>query len=71
MLRLYTMTESNKPKELTVFDMANKRAEQEVTGFDEAVRVVVQARRYDGGQIDMFPDELIEISSLFFPKVRG
>ena len=65
------MTESNKPKEPTVFDMLNKRVDQEVTGFDEAVRVVVQARRYDGGQIDMFPDELIAISSLFYSKVRG
>ncbi|KKL55196.1 hypothetical protein LCGC14_2257800 [marine sediment metagenome] len=71
MLNLYTITESNKPKEPTVFELANKRAEQEVTGFEEAVRVVVQSRRYDGGQIDMFPDELIEISSLFLPKVRG
>ena len=71
MNRLPTMTKSNIPKEPTVFDMANRRAENQLTGLDEAVQVVSQTKQYDGGQIDMFPEELIKISSLFIPKVRG
>lgn len=71
MSRLPTMSKSNKPKEKTAFDMASAHAHSQLTGLDEAFRVVEQTHKYDGGQIDMFPDELINISSLFIPKVRG
>lgn len=71
MNRLPSITKSNMPKEPTVFDMANKRAESRLTGLDEALNIVAQTRNYDGGQIDMFPKELIKISSLFIPKASG
>lgn len=71
MSRLPTMSKSNKPKEKTAFDMANAHARSQLTGLDDALRVVTQTHKYDGGQIDLFPDELINISSLFIPKVRG
>lgn len=71
MSRLPTMSKGNEPKEKTAFDMANARANKELTGFGDALLIVAQTRVYDGGQIDMFPDELIKISSLFIPKVRG
>ncbi len=55
---LPTMTESNKPKRQTAFDMANARAEKELTGFDEALAIFDQKRSYAGGQLDLFPELL-------------
>lgn len=71
MSRLPTMTESNNPKKRTVFDMARARVDKEMTGIGNAWRLVEQTHSYDGGQMDLFPQELIKISSLFIPKVRG
>ena len=65
-----TMSKSNEPKVPSVFDMANARAASELTGLDEALRVVEQARTYDGGQLDLFPKELVQESSLFLSKVE-
>lgn len=65
---LPSITESNKPKRRTAFDMARARTDREMTGLDEALQVVAQARSYDGGQMDLFPKELIKISSLFCGK---
>ena len=71
MSRLPTMTKSNLPREPNIWDGLHRKVESEMTGFDEAMRVVEQSRTYDGGQIDMFPEELIEISSLFYSKVEA
>ena len=60
-----SITKSNLPKEPSVFDMANARADSELSGMDEALQTVGQLQEYKGGQLDMFPDELIEHSSLF------
>ncbi len=68
--RLPTMTKSNEPKVPSVWDMANARAASELTGLDEALKVVAQTRTYDGGQMDLFPNELIKESSLFLAKVE-
>lgn len=65
-----TMSKSNKPKVPNVFDMARIRASKELTGMDEAVRLVEQTRTYDGGQMDLFPKELVQESSLFLAKVE-
>ena len=56
---------------MTVFEMAYKRAEKEITGMDEAVRIVEQKRSYAGGQIDLFPQELLDESSLFSGVVEN
>lgn len=68
--RLPTMSKSNEPKVPSVWDKLNAKAESELTGFDGAVRVVVQSRTYDGGQMDLFPKELVKESSLFAAKVE-
>lgn len=65
-----TMNKSNEPKEPNAFDIANARAASDLTGLDEALRVVTQTRTYDGGQMDLFPKELVEESSLFLAKVE-
>ena len=65
-----TMSKSNMPKEPTMWDSLNSRVESELTGMDEALRVVEQSRTYDGGKIDMFPEELVEISSIFCSKIE-
>lgn len=65
-----TMSKSNEPKVPSVWDKANARADSELTGLDEAFRVVVQARTYNGGQMDLFPKELVKESSLFAAKVE-
>ena len=65
-----TMSKSNMPKEPSMWEGLHRKVESEMTGFDEAMRVVEQSRTYDGGQIDMFPEELMEISSLFCGKVE-
>ena len=68
--RLPTMSKSNEPKRPNAFDIANARAESELTGLDEALRVVAQTRTYDGGQMDLFPKEVVNESSLFLAKVE-
>lgn len=66
MMRDYpSITKSNLPKETTAFDMAQARANSELSGLDEALQAVGQLQEYKGGQLDMFSDELIEHSSLF------
>ena len=60
-----SITKSNLPKEPSVFDMANARADSELSGMDEALQTVGQLQEYKGGQMDMFPNELIEHSCLF------
>ena len=70
MNRLPTMTKSNLPREPSMWEGLHRKVASEMTGFDEAMRVVEQSRTMDGGQIDMFPEELVEISSLFCGKVE-
>ena len=70
MRNLPTMSKSNEPKRSNAFDIANARAASELTGLDEALRVVQQTRTYDGGQMDLFPKELVKESSLFLAKVE-
>ena len=70
MRNLPTMSKSNEPKRPNAFDIANTRAASELTGLDEALRVVQQTRTYDGGQMDLFPKELVKESSLFLAKVE-
>lgn len=65
-----TMSKSNEPKVRSVWDFANARAASELTGLDEAFRVVAQTHAYDGGQMDLFPKELVKESSLFLAKVE-
>ncbi len=65
-----SITKSNLPKEPTVFDMANARADSELSGLDEALQTVGQVQEYKGGQMDLFPNELIEHSSLFLGVVE-
>ena len=60
-----SITKSNLPKEPTVFDMVSARVDSELSGMDEALQTVGQLQEYKGGQMDMFPNELIEHSSLF------
>ena len=62
---LPSITESNKPKKPTAFNMANKRAESELTGFDEAFSMFEQKRKYAGGQMDLFPSAL---SAFVYPE---
>ena len=71
MRNLPTMSKSNEPKVPSVWDMANARAASELTGLDEALRVVAQTHTYDGGQMDLFPKELVKESSLFLAKVEA
>ncbi len=65
-----TMSKSNEPKVRSVWDKALARADSELTGLDEAIQVVTQTHKYDGGQMDLFPKELVEESSLFLAKVE-
>ena len=60
-----SITKSNLPKEPTAFDMAQARADSELGGMEEALQTVGQVQEYKGGQMDLFPNELIEHSSLF------
>lgn len=65
-----TMSKSNEPKVPSLWDKLNHRVESEMTGIDEAVRIVEQSRAYNGGQMDLFPKELVKESSLFAAKVE-
>lgn len=65
-----SITKSNEPKEPSAFTMAFNRADSELDGFDEALQTVGQVQEYKGGQTDMFPNELIEHSSLFLAVVE-
>jgi len=65
-----SISKSNEPKEPSIWDIANARAASELTGLGEAIRVVAQTRTYDGGQMDLFPKELVKESSLFLAKVE-
>ena len=65
-----SITKSNEPKRPSAFDMAHARAAKDLEGMDEALRAVEQARTYDGGQMDLFPNELVNESSLFLSKVE-
>lgn len=71
MNKLPTMTESNMPKEPSMWDNVDKRVYPELTGMKEAILIVEQSRTYNGGQMDLFPEELIKISSLFCGKVEA
>lgn len=72
------MSKSNEVKDPNAFDMANTKAVSELTGLDtafkkafrKAFRIVEQTRTYDGGQMDLFPKELVKESSLFLTKVE-
>ena len=66
-----TMSKSNEPKEPTMWDDLRTKVDSEMTGFDEAMRVVEQSKTYDGGQMDLFPNELVKESSLFLSKVEA
>jgi len=68
---LPTMSKSNEPKEPTMWDNLHKKVSSEMTGVGDAVRVVEQTRLYDGGQMDLFPNELVKESSLFLSKVEA
>ena len=65
-----SISKSNEPKRRTVFDMAMARADSELDGMDEALRTVGQLQEYKGGQMDLFPNELIDHSSLFLGVVE-
>ena len=65
MRHLPSITKSNEPKEKTAFDMARARAEKDLTGIDKAAQLVAQVHTYDGGQLDLFPQELFKESVLF------
>jgi hypothetical protein len=69
MRQLPSITNSNLPKEPTAFDKAFAKTESEMTGFNEAFRLVEQTRKYDGGQMDLFPKELFKISPMFKGKL--
>lgn len=60
-----SITKSNLPKEPTAFDHARARADSELSGMEEALQTIGQMHEYKGGQLDLFPNELIEHSSLF------
>ena len=67
---LPTMSKSNEPKEVTIWDNLHRRVESETTGLDVAIRLHQQTQEYDGGQMDLFPNELVNESSLFLSKVE-
>lgn len=63
------MSESNLPPEPSMWDGLHRKVASEMTGVVESLRMVEQLHEYNGGQIDMFPAKLIEISSLFYSIV--
>lgn len=65
------MDDANQPKESTMWDNLHKKVALDMTGMDEALRVVAQKRTYNGGQIDLFPQELIDESPLFCGVVEA
>jgi hypothetical protein len=65
MFGIPSITESNKPKERSAFDMANARVKRELSGMHEAFDLVEQKRRYNGGQMDLFPELL---DTFVYPK---
>lgn len=66
-----TMSKSNMPKEPTMWDNLRTKVDNDMSGFEEALLVVTQSHTYDGGQMDLFPNELVKESSLFLSKVEA
>ena len=69
MRELPTMSKTNEPPERTMWDNLRAKVDSEMTGMDEALMVVSQARSYKSGQIDLFPHLLAEQSSLFLAYI--
>ena len=69
MRELPTMSKTNMPPERTLWDNLRAKVDSEMTGMDEAFRVVSQARSYKSGQLDMFPHLLAKESSLFLEYI--
>lgn len=60
-----TISKSNEPKEPSMWDNIHRKVDDDMEGIDEALLTVGQLQEYKGGQMDLFPNELIEHSSLF------